>query len=167
MTSPGSGSLASHFSSISIDPLDKPNIFWRIVDAKDIVTRLPPGLSDNELNRGKLGDGSELDYSHIGIGIHLNPRIPVGVDLKGSCLGGFYTATEIAFAREQLEVGQAGLAPPNLLRRLIEFIPDFIQDHCKSSNMIIESLHRSSLLDPSPCLLLCQPPKSQSDQSSN
>lgn len=93
---------------------------------------MPPGLSDNELNRGKLGDGSELDYSHLGIGIHLDPKIPGGIDLGGSSLGGFYTATEIAFAREQLQVGLAGQAPPNLLRRVIDLFPALIQDHCKS-----------------------------------
>ena len=51
---PGDAELASTFESYSIDPVDRPNNLWRLVNGWDAVARVPPGLGDDERIRNKL-----------------------------------------------------------------------------------------------------------------
>ncbi|KAM0746358.1 alpha/beta-hydrolase [Meredithblackwellia eburnea MCA 4105] len=57
-----------------ITPLNRPNILWRIVNGRDIVTQVPPGWADTDSTRASLGI-SAWNFGHIGTEVHLTPRL--------------------------------------------------------------------------------------------
>lgn len=70
----GDGDLASAFSELACQPIDRPNTMWRVVDDWDVVPRVPPGIADNESPRNKISESSVLNFAHYGAEVHLLPR---------------------------------------------------------------------------------------------
>lgn len=69
---------------------------WRVVDEKDVVARVPPGLADVEEMRLFLKPYSILNYGFIGTEINLNKDAPYfySIPSKGVRVGDLVQITE-------------------------------------------------------------------------
>jgi len=96
---PGDAELASTFESYSIDPVDRPNNLWRLVNGWDAVARVPPGLGDDERIRNKLPRSSVLNFAHLGTQILMPGHDGAPPYIVGT--SHFHAATEVKIAREK------------------------------------------------------------------
>ncbi|BGP19399.1 hypothetical protein JCM10213v2_007488 [Rhodosporidiobolus nylandii] len=149
----GSGEFASAVEQTLITPLDRPNILWRCANANDIVTRIPPGLSDNESSRSYIPDLSVLNYAYLGPALRLVPssfphRFPY---YRLEQINAFHEATEVRVVDEH-EHGDPGRTDDsdgrrqrsakwrsvdeddsNPLRWLLALLPGPLYDHFPNS----------------------------------
>ncbi|CAI2185056.1 18019_t:CDS:2 [Funneliformis geosporum] len=64
----GDADFAAEFASYANTPYDRQSTLWRIIDDKDIITKIPPGWNDPTIRR-LVNRNSILNYAHIGEGI--------------------------------------------------------------------------------------------------
>ncbi|GAA6036319.1 hypothetical protein JCM8097_001663 [Rhodosporidiobolus ruineniae] len=69
------GFFVSTFEASMLNPLDRPNILWRVLNGLDIVGNNPPGFADVESYR-TTPSTSSLNYGYLGPAIRLLRYLP-------------------------------------------------------------------------------------------
>ncbi|ORY74764.1 Alpha/Beta hydrolase protein [Leucosporidium creatinivorum] len=133
----GDGTFVSKYEESTCTPLDRPNIFWRIINHWDIVCQIPPGLADNELNRAGLSALSVLNYGHIGASLRLNPWTHPFYTVQASS---FHSATRVVVVKEGVQGPRSGSRwnsisgeTGNPLRWILMLLPTPVWNHFPAS----------------------------------
>lgn len=142
----GDADFAAEFASYANTPYDRQSTLWRIIDDKDIITRMPPGWNDPTIRR-LVNRNSILNYAHVGEGIQFfqngakptptknlfsSGKTPVIIDLASENKNNFghekgkkYTLRKDVF-HDREEYKQLTGSPLIFIEKLL---PTFFRDH--------------------------------------
>ncbi|KAK4052704.1 hypothetical protein OIV83_001991 [Microbotryomycetes sp. JL201] len=133
----GDGSFASSIDEAFVTPRDRANILWRVINAADIVCRVPPGLADKDSNRSTISASSLVNYAHVGVPFLLNPWFQPHFNVQEAV---FRSHTRVVIVKDaedgHAETGQLKSITSN--RNIVSWLcaaltPAFIYDHAPAS----------------------------------